>query len=455
MNTEQYFEILGIDRNMSPDEAKQAYKDLINRWYSDSKSDDIETRQKAEKKIKEINEAYEKVFPFFNDDTEETPKTWKAFILPVIIICSLFTSIFFANEETIRIVVAFTIVLSVLVFFHELGHFMVARLCGVGVEKFSIGFGPRLIGKKIGITDYRISAIPLGGYVKMVGEDPEAEIDPADIPVSFTHKHVFKRISIVAAGPIFNFILAAVIFFFMYQISGMPMSKSVIGEVSEGTPAHTGGLEKGDMITAIDGVDIESWEDMSGIISESKGKKLAISVRRDGSVSIFNIAPKKTTAKNIFNEDVERYVIGIVSSGDVFSKDLSVFEAVSASISQTYFFTELTVKSIVKLIQGRIPVKENLGGPIRIAKMSGQVAERGLSSLAFWIAILSINLAILNFLPIPVLDGGHLLFYSIELALRRPVNTRVREIAPQAGMLILFVLMAYVIFNDIRGEFFS
>ncbi|MCP4105533.1 MAG: RIP metalloprotease RseP [Desulfobacteraceae bacterium] len=455
MNTEQYFEILGIDRNMSPDEAKQAYKDLINRWYSDSKSDDIETRQKAEKKIKEINEAYEKVFPFFNDDTEETPKTRKAFILPVIIICSLFISIFFANEETIRIVVAFTIVLSVLVFFHELGHFMVARLCGVGVEKFSIGFGPRLIGKKIGITDYRISAIPLGGYVKMVGEDPEAEIDPADIPVSFTHKHVFKRISIVAAGPIFNFILAAVIFFFMYQISGMPMSKSVIGEVSEGTPAHTGGLEKGDMITAIDGVDIESWEDMSGIISKSKGKKLAISVQRDGSVSTFNIAPKKTTAKNIFNEDVERYVIGIVSSGDVFSKDLSVFEAVSASISKTYFFTELTVKSIVKLIQGRIPVKENLGGPIRIAKMSGQVAERGLSSLAFWIAILSINLAILNFLPIPVLDGGHLLFYSIELALRRPVNTKVREIAQQAGMLILFVLMAYVIFNDIRGEFFS
>ncbi|MCP4344826.1 MAG: RIP metalloprotease RseP [Desulfobacterales bacterium] len=455
MNTEQYFEILGIDRNTSPDDAKQTYKDLINRWYSDSKSDDIETRQKAEKKIKEINEAYEKVLPFFNDDTEETPKTWKAFILPVIVICSLFTSIFFASEETIRIIVAFVIVLSVLVFFHELGHFMVARLCGVGVEKFSIGFGPRLIGKKIGITDYRISAIPLGGYVKMVGEDPEAEIDPADIPISFTHKHVFKRISIVAAGPIFNFILAAVIFFFMYQISGMPMSKSVIGEVSEGTPAHTGGLEKGDMITAIDGVDIESWEDMSEIISGSKGKKLAISVQRDDSVLTFNIAPKKTTAKNIFNEDVERYVIGIVSSGDVFSKDLSVFEAVSASISKTYFFTELTVKSIVKLIQGRIPVEENLGGPIRIAKMSGQVAERGLSSLAFWIAILSINLAILNFLPIPVLDGGHLLFYSIELALRRPVNTKVREIAQQAGMLILFVLMAYVIFNDIRGEFFS
>ncbi len=453
MNTEQYFKIIGIDQDTSPDKAKQAYKDLINHWYSDSKSDDLQTRENAEKKIKEINEAYEEVLPFLTE--VDAPKTWHAFILPVIIICSLLTSIFFANEETIRIVVAFVIVLGVLVFFHELGHFLVARLFGVGVEKFSLGFGPRLIGKKIGMTDYRISAIPLGGYVKMVGEEPDAEIDPADMPFSFTHKHVFKRILIVAAGPIFNFILAVVIFFFMYQVSGMPMSKPVVGKVSEGAPAHEAGLEKGDLITAIDGTDIESWEDMSGIITKSNGKKLAISVLRNDSVLTFNIVPKKTTAKNIFNEDIERYIIGIVSSGDVVSKDLSVFQAASASISQTYWFTELTAVSIIKLIQGKIPVKENLGGPIRIAKMSGQVAKQGLGNLAFWIAVLSINLAILNFLPIPVLDGGHLVFYSIELVIGRPVNTKVREIAQQAGMFILFMLMIYVIFNDIRGEFFS
>ncbi|MGD8549511.1 MAG: RIP metalloprotease RseP, partial [Desulfobacterales bacterium] len=178
---------------------------------------------------------------------------------------------------------ALVIVLGVLIFFHELGHFLVARLFGVGVEKFSLGFGPRLIGKKIGITDYIISAIPLGGYVKMVGEQPDAELDPADIPISFTHKNVWKRILIVAAGPFFNFLLAVIIFFGIFQISGMFILQPSIGEVQEDTPASRGGLEKDDLITSINGVEISTWEEMADIITGSKGRPLSISVRRGDS----------------------------------------------------------------------------------------------------------------------------------------------------------------------------
>ena len=179
---------------------------------------------------------------------------------------------------------ALVIVLGVLIFFHELGHFLVARLLGVGVETFSLGFGPKIISKKIGITDYRISAIPLGGYVKMVGEQPDADLDPADIPLSFTHKHVFKRILIVAAGPFFNILLALIIFYGIFQISGMLILKPSIGEVNEGTPAYRTGLKKGDLVVSIDGVKISSWEDMAKMITTSKGNTLSISVLRGNSM---------------------------------------------------------------------------------------------------------------------------------------------------------------------------
>lgn len=343
---------------------------------------------------------------------------------------------------------AFVVVLGVLIFFHELGHFLVAKLFGVGVEKFSLGFGPRLVGKKIGITDYRISAIPLGGYVKMMGEEPDAEIDPADIPISFTHKHVAKRILIVAAGPFFNLFLAVIIFFAIFQISGMFVLKPSVGEVKEGSPAHKGGLKKDDLIVFIDGADVSSWEEMAEIITASRGKTLAVSVRREDSTFVVNITPEPKTFKNIFNEDIERYVIGITASGDAFSKDLNVFQSLSESFMQTYKITVLTIKSVIKILQGAISPK-TLGGPIMIAQMAGQQAREGVTNLAFFIALISINLAILNFLPIPVLDGGHLLFFGIEAVIGRPVNIKVREIAQQAGIFMLILLMIYVFYNDI------
>ncbi len=349
---------------------------------------------------------------------------------------------------------AFVIVLGILIFFHELGHFLVARLFGVGVKRFSLGFGPKLFSKKIGITDYRISAIPLGGYIKMVGEEPGAEVDPADIHFSFTHKHVFKRILIVAAGPLFNFFLAVVIFFGIFQISGAFVLKPSIGTVQESTPAYRAGLENGDLILAIDGCDIESWEEMAKIINASNGKSLAVSVRRGESLDVIYVTPELKTTKNIFGEDIERYVIGIASSGDVYSKDLNPFQALSESIIQTYKISELTVISIVKLLQGTISTK-TLGGPIMIAQMAGQQAREGLASLVFFIAILSINLGVINFLPIPVLDGGHLIFFFVEAVTGRPVNIKIREIAQQVGIVILILLMVYVFYNDIARIFFS
>jgi regulator of sigma E protease len=346
------------------------------------------------------------------------------------------------------------IVLGVLIFFHELGHFLVARVLGVGVERFSLGFGPKLIGKTIGITEYRISAIPLGGYVKMVGESPDSELDPSDLPISFTHKHVFKRILIVAAGPFFNILLALIIFFGIFQISGLLILKPGIGDVNEGTPAYMAGLKKDDLVVSIDGVDISSWEDMANAIMASKGKTLAISVLREDKVLTKNVTPEVKKFKNIFNEDVDRYVIGITASGEVFKKDLNFFQAVSESINQTYQITALTIKGIVKLFQGTVSPK-TLGGPIMIAQMAGQQAKEGVVNLIFFIALISINLAILNFLPIPVLDGGHLLFFFIEAIKGSPVSIRVREISQQAGIFVLILLMIYVFYNDIARVFLS
>ena len=349
---------------------------------------------------------------------------------------------------------AFIVVLGVLVFFHELGHFLVARLFGVGVEKFSLGFGPRIFGKKVGITDYRVSAIPLGGYVKMVGEDPTSELEPEKIPVSFTHKHVFKRILIVAAGPFFNFLLAAIVFFGIFIISGTYILKPTVGKVEAGAPAYQAGLQEGDYIQAIDGMAVSSWEDMAQIITESNGRTLMFSIKRAGERLDREITPISRVSKNIFGEDVGRYVIGIASAGDIENHDMGLLEAFTESIVQTYHISKLTILSVVKIIQGSLSSK-NLGGPIMIAELAGQQARQGAASLVFFIALLSINLAIINFLPIPVLDGGHILFFLIEALTGRPVNTRMREIAQQAGIFILIMLMIFVFYNDITRIFFS
>ncbi len=350
-------------------------------------------------------------------------------------------------------IVAFLIVLGVLIFVHELGHFIVARLFGVGVETFSLGFGPRLFGVIRGRTDYRVSALPLGGYVKMVGESPEIEVSPDDLSVSFTHKHVFKRFLIVLAGPCFNLLLAMVIFFGLYVTNGLYVREPVIGKVETNSPAQHAGLRAGDRVTAIDGHAVNAWDDLATLISQSSGQTLTVTVRRANSSMNLSVTPLAESSTNIFGESIQRYMIGVAWAGDLRTVRLNPLRAMDRSLFQVYDISRLTVQSIVLLVEGRISAK-NLSGPLAIAEMAGQQARQGMINLLFFIAWISINLGILNILPIPVLDGGHLLFFTIEAVRGQPVSLRVREIAQQVGIVLLLVLMIFVFYNDISRMFF-
>jgi regulator of sigma E protease len=282
----------------------------------------------------------------------------------------------------------------------------------------------------------------------MVGEEPDAEVAPADIPISFTHKHVAKRMCIVAAGPVFNILLAVIIFLGIFMISGAMILKPSVGTVREGSPALAAGIKAGDLIAAIDRVPVSSWDDMTQIIGASNGKTLEITVRRANSETVFLITPELVPAKNIFGEDIQRFIIGISASGDAYAKDLNPFEALVESLVQTYKITELMVIIIGKLVTGDIST-DTIGGPIMIAKMAGDQAKSGIVNLIFFIALISVNLAIINLLPIPILDGGHLLFFSIEAIKGNPVSLKVREVAQQIGLFVILLLVVLVFYNDI------
>jgi regulator of sigma E protease len=343
---------------------------------------------------------------------------------------------------------ALIIVLGVLIFFHELGHFIMARLFGVGVERFSLGFGPRLFGFQRGRTDYRVSAIPLGGYVKMVGEDPGDEIAEEDIPESFTHQPVSRRILIVAAGPFFNLLLAVLIFFALYQTYGVFWLKPVIGEVSAEMPAQRAGIAPGDLIAAVNDKPVKTWEEMAAMIDGSGGRTLTLVINRKGDKFTLSVTPAMVDGKTIFGEPRKRYVLGIVASGDVVRETIGPVAAFSRSLESTWNIIRLTALGLAKMVTGALSTKE-LGGPILIAQMAGKQAEEGAGSLLAFMAFISVNLAILNFLPIPVLDGGHLLFYAIEVIRRKPVDMKTREVAQQFGMFVLISLMILVFYNDI------
>lgn len=345
-------------------------------------------------------------------------------------------------------IISFAIVLGVLIFVHEFGHFLLAKLMGVGVKKFSLGFGPKIVGKKIGMTEYLISAIPLGGYVKMVGESPEKELDESLLPLSFSHKSLFKRSLIVLAGPAFNLLLSVVIFFVFFQVSGLPIMKPEVGEVQEGMPAHEAGIRTGDRVLSIDGKPVARWEDLADLIKQSSGGPLRIEILRDNSTLLVKMVPKLVSSKNLFGEPVEKYVIGITASGAVTIERLNPFQSAAQGVLQTWQIGKLTVLAIGKIIAGTISAK-TLGGPIMIAQLAGQQAEAGIINLIFFIALLSVNLGIINLLPIPVLDGGHLLFFLIEAVSRRPINLKMREVAQQVGIFILVLLMIFVFYNDI------
>ncbi len=343
---------------------------------------------------------------------------------------------------------AFIIVIGVLVFIHELGHFLAARLCGVGVNVFSLGFGPKILKKKWGRTEYCLSAVPLGGYVKMVGEEPGSEIDQKALKYSFTHKSLLKKSIIVAAGPVFNFLLAIVIFYLLYQFAGIYMAEPVVGKVLDDTPALHAGVKPGDIIKEINRNKIESFEDIARIITAGEGEELEIVVQRGSRYVGIVLTPVVRPGKNIFGEDIQKYVIGIVGNGESFHKSLNPYTAFWYSLKDTYGLIELTIVSLVKMIKGSVSA-DNLGGPLMIAQMAGEQAKAGMMNFVWFIALLSVNLGIINLFPIPVLDGGHLLFFGLEAITGKSVSEKLREKLIQFGGAILIALMVFVFYNDI------
>jgi regulator of sigma E protease len=354
-------------------------------------------------------------------------------------------------------ILATAVVLGILVFVHELGHFILAKKLGVGILKFSLGFGPKLIGKKIGETEYQIAVFPLGGFVKPLGEDPQEEIKEEDRHRSLWAQPIWKRALIISAGPFFNFFLAAVLFSSVNLIAGipsLPVIPPIVEEVSPGYPAEQAGLKKGDLILSIDGKDISSWEELQYAVTNSQGKVLSLKVKRDGEILAIGVTPKPFTEKNLFGEETRTFKIGVIHTPvNVVHQRVGPFVAVGSGFVQTWQVVELTVIGIVKLIERVIPAKE-IGSPIMIAKMAGEQARRGLLSLAIFTAIISINLGVINLFPIPILDGGHLLFLGLEAVLRGPISLRKMEIAQQIGLIFIILLMLFAIRNDLIRYFF-
>ncbi len=339
------------------------------------------------------------------------------------------------------------IVLGILVFVHELGHFLLAKRLGVGVLTFSLGFGPKLIGRKVGETQYQISAFPLGGFVKLIGENPEEEVKEEDRARSFSAQPIWKRALIVSAGPFFNFLLAAALFSSV-NLFGIPFFPAKVGEVSPDLPAEKAGLKRGDTILSIDGVGLSKWEELSKIIRNSKGKDILLKVKRNGEILEMKVTPKPSTQKNVFGENIETFVIGITPFDEVLVQKVGPLTAMGKGLAQTWYGIKLTMVTIMKLIERVIPAK-TIGGPILIAQLAGEQAKRGLLSLILFMAILSINLGVINLFPIPILDGGHFLFLGLEALLRRPISIKKMEIAQQIGLIFIILLMLFAFYNDL------
>jgi regulator of sigma E protease len=344
--------------------------------------------------------------------------------------------------------ISFIILLSVLIFVHELGHFLAARIAGVGILKFSLGFGPKIIGKKIGETEYVLSWIPLGGFVKLLGESGNEELSPEDEKRSFYKQSRWKRMLIVLAGPVFNFLLALVIFIIV-SMYGLPNLTADLGEVQKESAAFEAGMMNGDKIITIGGRKVVFWEDIKPIIAESQGKEMEIVVQRGAEKKHFLIKPRLSKAKNIFGEEEYTYLIGVSPAGKTIIEKMNPWDAIIASASKTWYISKLTVISVVKMLEGVISPR-TLGGPIFIAQVAGAQVKEGIIPFILFMAILSINLGVINLFPIPVLDGGHIFFYLIEIVTRREISIKVKEMSQQIGFVILLMLMLFVIFIDIE-----
>ena len=358
-------------------------------------------------------------------------------------------------------VVPFLFVLTIVVFFHELGHFLMARWCGIKVLTFSIGFGPEIVGfnDRYG-TRWKISAVPLGGYVKFFGDENAASVPDhaaaaamteAEKKDSFVFQPVRSRAAVVAAGPIANFVLAIAIFAIIFMIVGKQTTSARVDTVQPGSAAQVAGFQPGDLVLTINGEKIESFSDMQRIVSVSAGEPLSIEVERGNAQITLKAVPQLKELKDNFGNAHRLGVLGISRSmapGDIKTEKAGPMRAIVMGAQETWFVVDRTLSYISGVFTGR-EAADQLGGPIRIAQVSGQVATAGFAALFHLTAVLSVSIGLLNLFPIPLLDGGHLLFYVIETIRGRPLSERAQELGFRIGLAIVLMLMIFATFNDI------
>lgn len=350
-------------------------------------------------------------------------------------------------------IIPFLVVLGVLVFVHEWGHYWVARRSGVKIEVFSIGFGPEIFGwnDRAG-TRWKVSALPLGGYVKMFGDaDAASTPDHAMGPltseekaVAFQHKPLRQRAAIVAAGPAANFLFAVVVLAGLFMTAGHPFPTAVVGDVMQGSAAERAGLQPGDEIESVNGRAVERFAEVSVLVRQSEGEPLTLVVSRNGQEITVRAEPTLQTVETVDGGTVEVPMLGIGADTAVRGPLAATGLAVEETASLTWF----TLATIGEMIVGERGT-EDIGGPIRIAQMSGTVAQIGLVALVWFMAVLSINLGLINLFPIPMLDGGHLLFYALEAVRGRPLGERAQEYGFRIGLALVLMLMVFATWNDL------
>ena len=353
--------------------------------------------------------------------------------------------------------IPFLFILTVLVFVHEMGHYLLARRNGVRVEVFSVGFGPELFGwTDRAKTRWKFSLIPLGGYVKMYGDLNAASMpdtalvdgmDMKDRDEAFPYKRLSQRAWIVAGGPLANFLFAVVLLAGLFMIVGQPFTPADVGGIQEGSAAEEAGIQPGDTIVEIEGTAIERFEEVKRIVELSPERQIEIVVLRDGAEVALKATPKRTVFEDTFGNKRDIGLLGVTRSGLEFVRH-GPFEALWRAGEETLSLTVATLDAVGQMIVGARSADE-LGGPIRIAQMSGQVAETGIVSVVWFMAVLSINLGLINLFPVPMLDGGHLLFYAIEGLRGRPLGERAQEYGFRIGLALVLSLMVFATWNDL------
>lgn len=360
--------------------------------------------------------------------------------------------------------VPFLFVLTVVVFVHEMGHYLVGRWCGIGVQAFSVGFGPEIFGfnDRRG-TRWKLSAIPLGGYVKFVGDmsvtssqtDAQAleTLSEAERRVAFHTQPVWKRAATVFAGPLFNFLLTIAVFAVLFMAYGRYVSEPVVAAVTADSPAERAGIQPGDRFVSVDGRKVESFSDVQRLVSGRAGDTITFVLRRDGSDVTVSAAPQLMEQEDALGNKVKIALLGVVSNQESGQPRLVTYGpggALVAAVEETGHIIQRTGQFLTRFAAGRED-KCQLGGPVKIAGMAGQAAKLGFEWLVQLVALLSVGIGILNLLPIPPLDGGHLVFYAAETVIRRPLSERVMEAFYRVGMILVLAFMVFVFWNDLFG----